>query len=72
MKFKVHGFCLVPVAAEIEVEAATSQQAIDQAQAAWDADKRTLIVAGSLDEEAAFDWRPTAEEIGMGEPYEGS
>lgn len=64
MKFKVHGFCLVPVAAEIEVEAATAEQAINKALSAWEADKRALIVAGSEDEGAAYDWRPTAEAVG--------
>ena len=64
MKFKVHGFCLVPVAAEIEVEASSPEQALDKAMASWAADKRALIVAGSEDECAAFDWRPTAEAVG--------
>ena len=64
MKFKVHGFCLVPVVAEIEVEATTEEQALAKAMASWAADKCALIVAGSVDEGVAFDWRPTAEAVG--------
>ena len=64
MKFKVHGFCLIPFAAEIEVDAETPKEAVAKAMEAWNADKRTLIVAGSEDEGAAFDWQPTAEAVG--------
>lgn len=62
-KFRVHGFCLVPVEGLIEVEAENADEALAKAQAAFKADRRAVLVSGSADEGAAFDWQPTAEPI---------
>ncbi len=61
MKYLVSGYCLVPMKAEIMVEADTPAQAMKVAKAEWKRDPRALLVAGSDDEGAACDWRPTAE-----------
>lgn len=61
MRYLVSGYCLVPMKAEIEVEADTPAQAMKIAKAEWKRDRRSLIVPGSDDERSACDWRPTAE-----------
>lgn len=63
MKYRVHGYCLIPAAAEIEVEAGSEDDALRVALAAWEADKQALIVGNSEDASAAFDWRPSAEAV---------
>lgn len=62
-KYKVSGFCLVPMFAVIEVLAATPEKALEAAAIAWKSDKQRLIDHGSADELSAFDWRPTADPI---------
>jgi hypothetical protein len=62
MKFLVSGYCLVPMKAEIEVEADTSAQAMKIAKAEWKRDHRSLLVSNSGDEGSACDWRPTVEQ----------
>lgn len=60
-KYRVHGYCLMPAEAEIEVEAGSAEEALQNAMAAWGTNKRALIDRNSVDEGAAFDWQPTAE-----------
>jgi len=61
MRYLVSGYCLVPVKAEIEVEADTPAQAMKMAKTEWKRDHRSLLVPGSDDEGSACDWRPTVE-----------
>lgn len=61
MKFVVSGHCLVPMLAEVTIEAETPEQAMAIAKARFEKDPRALIAAGTLDESAAFDWQPTVE-----------
>jgi hypothetical protein len=61
MRYLVSGYCLVPVKAEIEVEADTPAQAMKLAKAEWKRDHRSLLVPGSDDEGSACDWHPTVE-----------
>lgn len=60
IKYLVSGYCMVPMLAEIEVEADIPAQAMKIAKAEWTRDHRTLLVSGSEDEGSASDWRPTA------------
>ena len=64
MKYLVSGYCLVPVKAEVHIDAETPEQALKIAKAKWAQDRRSLIVPGSDDENAACDWRPTVESQG--------
>lgn len=61
MRYLVSGYCLVPMKAEVEVDAETPEQALKVAKAKWKKDRRSLIVQGSDDESSACDWRPAAE-----------
>lgn len=61
MRYLVSGICMVPMQAETVVDAASPEQALKIAKDQWKQDHRRLIVSGSADEAAAYDWRPTAE-----------
>lgn len=61
MKYLVSGYCLVPMRAEVEVDAETPEQALRVATAKWEQDPRSLIVPGTEDESSACDWQPTAQ-----------
>lgn len=61
MKYLVSGYCLVPMKAEIEVEAETPAQAMKIAKSEWKRDHCSMLVPGSDDQGSACDWRPTAE-----------
>lgn len=61
MKYVVSGYCLVPMQAQVTVEANSVEQALAEARKRWDDSPRSLILAGTVDESAAFDWQPTAE-----------
>ena len=61
--YRVHGYCMVPCEAEFLVTARDANDALRQALSAWDKDKRPMIVSNSVDEGAAYDWRPTAEVV---------
>ncbi len=56
MKFIVKGICLVPMEAEATVEADTPVQALSLAQEQFKANAKALLISGSMDEDAAFDW----------------
>lgn len=60
-QWRVHGFALMPVGAVAYVEAATEAEALEKARAMWKADKTSLIIPGSSDESAAYDWEPSAD-----------
>lgn len=64
MKYLVSGYWLVPMIAEIVIEADTPAQAMKMAKAEWAQDRRRLLVPGSDDEGSACDWRPTAGAAG--------
>lgn len=51
----------MPVGAVAYVKAATAEEALAVAQHHWQADKTALIISGSEDPSAAFDWQPSAE-----------
>lgn len=59
MKYLVSGYCLVPMKAEIEVEAETAAMTI--AKAEWKRNHRSILVPSSDDQGSACDWRPPAE-----------
>lgn len=59
-RFRVKGVCMVPSEVEIEVLAASQEQAIEVAQAS---DWRKHIGQNGGDSASAYDWQPTAEEI---------
>lgn len=59
-RYLVSGYCLVPVKAEIEVDAQSPEQAIWLAMEKMRQDPRSLIVPGTADEGAACEWQPTA------------
>lgn len=61
MRYLVSGYCLVPMKAEVEVDAETPEQALVMAKAKWEQDPRRLIVPGTDDESSACDWCPAAE-----------
>lgn len=61
MRYLVSGYCLVPMKAEIEVEAESPAQAMKIAKAEWKRDHHSILVPGSDDQSSACDWRPTAE-----------
>jgi hypothetical protein len=63
MKFVVSGICMVPVKAEITVDADSPEHALELAQAAFNRSARDLIIAGSSDESAAHDWQPDAMQV---------
>ncbi|WP_323144897.1 hypothetical protein [Massilia phyllosphaerae] len=63
MKYLVSGYCLVPMKAEIEVEADSPAHATKVAKAEWKRDHRRLLVSNSADEGSACEWRPTAEPL---------
>lgn len=63
MKYKVHGYCLVPTEAELEVEADSPEDAVSKAQAIFRRRPQDLIVSQSSDDFSAYDWQPTAREI---------
>lgn len=60
-KYRVHGYCLVPCEALIEVDASSEAEALQKARLAWNANKAAVICGNSADERAACDWQPTAE-----------
>lgn len=62
-KYKVSGYCLVPMHAVIDVDAESAEQAIKAAMVEWRKDKARLIESMSMDESSACDWRPTATAI---------
>lgn len=63
MKFRVHGYAMIPVTAETTVEANSPEEAIEIAQRDFERDKIGLLVQNSEDYNAAFDWRPSAEQV---------
>lgn len=62
-RWRVHGYALMPVEAEVCLEAPDAKAALAKARLLWQQNKRQLIVGNSEDEGAAFDWQPTAELI---------
>lgn len=60
MKYHVKGICMVPMYAEIEVDAATPEEAVKKAQAEFKRNPRALLISNSTDDSAAHDWRPEA------------
>lgn len=57
----VSGYALIPVKAEVLIDAADEQQAIQKARQAWTEDKGRLLVSKSEDLACAFEWLPHAE-----------
>jgi len=59
-RFRVRGICFVPCDLELEIEAESEEKAVREALTCpW----KQSIDGNSMDAGAAFDWRPTAEEI---------
>ena len=76
-RYAVHGFCMVPMAASIEVDATSEKDAIIKARAEWNKDKRGMLISGSEDEGSACEWEPDAQPIsenviGLAAPTEGA
>lgn len=63
MKYKVSGYCYVPMLAEVEVEADSITEAKVKSSVAWSENKRALIVCGTEDLNSAFGWQPIAEGV---------
>jgi hypothetical protein len=61
MKYLVSGYCVVPVKAEMVVDANTSAQAMKIAKARFKEDPRSLLVPGTQDEASACDWQPSTD-----------
>lgn len=59
--YRVHGYCLVPCAAEVKVRASSEVEALANAKAIWAAGKMAVIDQGDCDFDAAFDWQPSVE-----------
>lgn len=66
MKFRIHGYAMIPIEAEIVVEADSPEKALELAQREFERDKIGLLIENSEDYQAAFDWQPTAELIAPG------
>jgi len=62
-RWRVHGYALVPVEAEVYIDAPDVKAALAKARVLWQANKQAIIVGNSADESSAHDWRPTAELI---------
>lgn len=58
MRWLVNGICMVPMQAQTFVEAETAERAMELAQAQFKTRPDALLVSGSADENAAWDWRP--------------
>ena len=63
MKYRVHGYCLIPAEAQIEVEADSEKEALHKAMLEWKNSKCSLIIQNSHGENSAFDWKPTAHTL---------
>ena len=60
-RFRVRGICFVPCDLELEIEAETAEEAVREALTCpW----QQSLDGNCMDAGAAFDWEPTAEEIG--------
>lgn len=60
MKFIVKGICMVPMYAEVTVDAETPEAALKLAQVQFKSNPESLLVSNSHDEGAAHDWQPEA------------
>lgn len=63
VQWRVHGYAFVPVGGVAYVEAASEKEALEKAQAEWAANKGDILIQGSEDFAAAFDWQPSAEPL---------
>ncbi len=63
MKYRVHGYAMIPVEAEITVEAESPEKAMEIAQREFERDKIGLLIENSENYQAAFNWQPSVEPV---------
>lgn len=61
VKYRVHGYAMVPVEAEITVEAESPEKALEIARREFDRDRISLLTENSEDYYAACDWKPSVQ-----------
>lgn len=63
MKYRVHGYAMIPVEAEITIEASSPEEALKLALGEFERDKIGLLIENSEDYQAAFDWQPSVDPV---------